>query len=119
MTFWQTFIEVIIERFAVVFAQVSLTTTVPFALTTMVVELVIAILVLARFFQPQEIEILGWLTGKGTLFANAYQFAGILWVIGLLAITAKLSVGVRWWLGIVLGVILVIIYGAPIGLFIR
>ncbi|MCB9421827.1 MAG: hypothetical protein H6667_18650 [Ardenticatenaceae bacterium] len=105
------------ERFAVVFARVSFATTVPFALTTMMVELVIAILVLAGFCQPQAV--LGWLTGEGALFANAYQLAGILWIIGLLAITARLSVGVRWWLGIVLGVVLAGIYGVPIGLFIR
>jgi hypothetical protein len=103
--------------FAVTFAQVSFATTVPFALTTMAVELVIAILVAARVCQPQEV--LGWLAGSGALFANVYQFAGVLWIIGLLAITAKLSVGVRWWVGIILGVVLAIIYGVPIGLFIR
>ena len=105
------------ESFAIIFARVSFATTVPFALTTMVVELVIAILVLAGVFQPQEI--LGWLTGEGALFANAYQLAGILWMIGLLAITAKQTVGVRWWPGILLGVVLASIYGVPIGLFIR
>lgn len=105
------------ESFAVVFARVSFATTVPFALTTMAVELMIAILVPARVFQPQEV--LGWLAGEGALFANVYQFAGMLWIIGLLAVTAKLSVEVKWWLGIVLGVVLTIIYGVPIGLFIR
>jgi hypothetical protein len=103
--------------FAVAFARVSFATTVPFALTTMAVELVIAILVLAGVFQPQEV--LGWLTGEGALFTNVYQIAGILWMIGLLVITAKLSVGVKWWLGIALGVGLAIIYGVPIALFIR
>ncbi len=106
-----------VESFAIIFARVSFATAVPFALTTMLVELVIAILVLAGVFQPQEI--LGWLTGEGALFANAYQLAGILWMIGLLAITAKLTVGVRWWPGILLGVVLASIYGVPIGLFIR
>ena len=105
------------DGFAVVFARVSFATTVPFALTTMAVELAIAILVLSVVVQPPEI--LAWLTGEGALFANAYQLAGVLWIIGLLSITTKLSVGVRSWLGIVLGVVLVIIYGVPIGLFIR
>jgi hypothetical protein len=100
-----------------VFARVSFSTTVPFALTTMLVELVIALLVLAGLVQPQEV--LGWLTAEGAWFASAYQFAGVAWIVGLLAITATLSVGVRWWLGIVLGVLLAILYGVPIGLFIR
>jgi hypothetical protein len=103
--------------FAVPFARVSFATTVPFALTTMAVELVIAILVLAGAFQPKEV--LEWLTGEGALFANAYQLAGVLWMIGLLAITTKLSVRVKWWSGIVLGVGLAIVYGVPVALFIR
>lgn len=103
--------------FAVVFARVSFATTVPFALTTMLVEMVIALLVWAGLFQPQEV--LGWLTGAGAWFANTYQIIGIVWVVGLLALTTKLSVGVRWWLSVVLGVLLAIIYGMPIGLFIR
>jgi hypothetical protein len=104
-------------NFPAVFARVSFATTVPFALTTMAIELVIAILVLARVFQPQEI--LGWLTGDGALFANVYQIAALVWVFVLLVITAKLSVQVKWPLGIALGVILAIIYGVPIGLFVR
>lgn len=103
--------------FAGIFAQVSFATTVPFALTTMLVELVIALLVLAGLLEPEEI--LGWLTGDGAWFANIYQFAGVLWIVGLLAVAAKLVVGVRWWLSIILGVLLAIIYGVPIGLFIR
>jgi hypothetical protein len=103
--------------FAGVFAQVSFATTVPFALTTMIVELVIALLVLAGLLEPREI--LGWLTGEGAWFANIYQVAGVLWIVGLLAVAAKLQVGVRWWLSIILGVLLAIIYGVPIGLFIR
>ncbi|MCB8980556.1 MAG: hypothetical protein H6657_24365 [Ardenticatenaceae bacterium] len=103
--------------FTVVFARVRLATAVPFALTTMAVELVIAILVLVGVFQP--LEILGWLAGEGAWFANAYQLVGVLWIIGLLALTARLTLGVRWWLAIILGVVLAVIYGIPIGLFIR
>jgi hypothetical protein len=105
------------HSFAVPFARVSFSTTVPFALTTMAVELVIATLVLTGAFQPQEV--LGWLAGKGAWFASVYQLAGVLWMIGLLAITAKLSVGEKWWQGIVLGVVLAAIYGVPIALFVR
>lgn len=41
--------------FGSVFARVSFATTVPFALTTMLVELVIALLVLVRALEPQEV----------------------------------------------------------------
>jgi hypothetical protein len=104
-------------HFAVMFARVSFATTVPFALTTMAIELVIAILVLVRVFQPTEI--LGWLRGEGALFANVYQIAGLVWVFMLLVIAAKLSVNVKWRQSILLGVVLAIIYGLPIGLFVR
>jgi len=106
-----------VGQFATIFARVSFATTVPFALTTMLVEWVIAVLVLAGLLQP--LEILGWLTQEGAWFASIYQSAGIVWIVGLLTITARLSVGVRWWLGAVLGVLLTIIYGVPIGLFVR
>ena len=103
--------------FPVVFSRVVFATTVPFAVTTMAVELVIAMLVLFKVFQPQEI--LGWLVGDGALFANLYQFAGLLRLVVLLVITAKLSAGVKWWPAIGLGMVLAIIYGIPIGLFVR
>ena len=77
----------------------------------------IALLVLARVFQPQEL--LGWLTGAGLWFANTYQIAGILWLVGLLVIATKLSVHVRWALCVVLGALLAAIYGVPIALLIR
>jgi hypothetical protein len=103
--------------FPALFARVSFATTVPFALTTMAVELVIAILVLAKILQPKVV--LDWLTGNGALFANVYQLVGVMWVILLLIFTAKISAGVTWWLGIFLGVVLACIYGIPVGLFIR
>jgi hypothetical protein len=105
------------ERNAVLFARVSLATTVPFALTTMAVELVIAILVAARVLEPSEA--LGWLQGDGALFANAYQLAGIVWMVGLLSVAAKVTIGVRWVGAVALGLVLAILYGLPIALFIR
>jgi|GEM_PF-2189426 len=103
--------------FGALFARVSFATTVPFALTTMLVELVIALLVLVRAFTPQEA--LGWLSGDGQWFANAYQLGGILWLVALLVIVAKVSTSVRWGVAIVLGVLLSAVYAMPIALLIR
>ncbi len=103
--------------FGTLFARVSFSTTAPFALTTMLVELVIALLVLVRAFQPQEV--LGWFAGDGLWFATLYQLAGIAWLVGLLVITAKVSASVRWGVGVLLGVLLSAIYAVPIALFIR
>jgi hypothetical protein len=104
-------------NFGALFARVSFATTVPFALTTMLVELVIALLVLARAFTPQET--LGWLSGDGLWFANAYQLGGILWLVGLLVIVAKASTSVRWGVSILLGFLLSAVYAVPIALFTR
>lgn len=100
-----------------VFAQVSLATTVPFALTTMLVEAVVAVLVLVGLVTPDEA--LGRLTGEGAGFAAAYQLAGVLWVVALLAVVARLATGARWHLAAVLGLLLAAAYGLPIGLLIR
>lgn len=99
------------------FAQVSFATTIPFALTTMLVELVIAILVLPRWITPDAT--LDWLTGSGEWFATIYQLAGILWVIALLSVTARLAMGAKWYTSLGVGIGLAFLYGLPIGLFIR
>ena len=105
------------ESYAVIFAQVSFATTVPFALTTMLVEAVIAALVLVGFVTPDAA--LGWLTGSGEWFASTYQLAGVVWVVALLAITSRLVTGARWHLSVALGLVLSAVYGLPIALFIR
>jgi hypothetical protein len=99
------------------FARVSFATTVPFALTTMLVELAIAFLVLVRAFTPQDA--LGWLGGDGLWFANAYQLGGISWLVALLVIAVKVSASVRWVAAILLGVLLAAVYAVPIALLIR
>lgn len=52
-------------------------------------------------------------------FANTYQLGGILWLVGLLVIAAKMSASVRWGVGISLGLFLSAVYALPIALFIR
>lgn len=104
-------------EFSTVFARVSFATTIPFALTTMLVELALSLLIAVGLLQPQKV--LGWLTGEGTWFALTYQLVALVWIIGLPALAAKLSMGVKWLWGIAAGVLLTIVYGIPVGLFIR
>jgi hypothetical protein len=83
----------------------------------MLVELVIAFLVLVRAFTLQEA--LRWLAGDGLWFAYTYQLGGISWLVGLPVIATKLSTGLRWGAGILLGVLLSAMYLLPIALLIR
>jgi hypothetical protein len=99
------------------FAQVSFATAVPFALTTMLVELVIAVLVLARLVTPAQT--LDWLTGAGSWFATVYQMGGILWLIVLLCLATRSATKAPWYVSVPFGLALSVIYGLPIGLFIR
>lgn len=99
------------------FAQVSFATTIPFALTTMLVELAIALLVLPRWITPDAT--LDWLSGSGAWFATIYQLAGALWVVALLSVTARLATGAKWYTSLGAGLGLTVLYGLPIGLFIR
>ena len=99
------------------FARISLATAVPFGLTTMVVELGLALLLAAGVIEPQAT--LHWLTGPGAWFATLYQLIGLAWLIGLLAQVVIVSTG--WGrLGSLLGtVVLAVAYGLPIALLIR
>ncbi len=99
------------------FAQVSFATTIPFALTTMLVESVIALLVIPGWIRPEAT--LDWLSGPGAWFATIYQLAGVLWVVTLLSVTARLAMGAKWYTSVGIGLALAVVYGLPIGLFIR
>jgi hypothetical protein len=83
----------------------------------MLVELVIALLVLPGWITPDAT--LDWLAGSGAWFATVYQLAGILWVVALLAVTARLATGAKWYTSVGAGLGLAVLYGLPIGLFIR
>jgi hypothetical protein len=48
-----------------------------------------------------------------------YQLAGILWVVSLLCVTARLAIDARWYTSVGVGLGLAVLYGLPIGLFIR
>jgi hypothetical protein len=103
--------------FSVAFARASFATSVPFVFTTMLVELVLAGLLLANVVQPDQA--LAWLTGAGIWFATTYQLIGLVWIVALLAVATWLSTGLHWSQSVGVGALLTVIYGIPIGLFIR
>ena len=99
------------------FARVSLATAVPFGLTTMIVESVLAIVLLLGAVAPRDA--LDWLTGRGAWFATLYQVVGLAWLVALLALSV--SVTTRWGASrCLLGTaMLALVYGAPVALLIR
>lgn len=99
------------------FARLSLASTVPFAFTTMLVEVVIALLILVGIVEPTQV--LSWLGGPGRWFPALYQSVGIIWIWVLFALTIRLTLRSRWIPTVLLSLGLLIIYGLPIGLFIR
>ena len=99
------------------FGLISLATTVPFAMTTMLVELGIALLILFGVLAPDEA--LNWLTGKGMWFANLYQLIGLIWLVSLVVILMRSIFLKGWWKSLILGILFVIVYAFPIALFIR
>jgi len=104
-------------RFSTLFARVSFSTALPFALTTMLVELSLALLLLLNVLAPDEV--LRWLTADGLWFASLYQAAGILWLVVLMVLACKVTLSVRWGAAIATGCVLTVIYALPVALFIR
>lgn len=100
-----------------VFAQTSFATTVPWAFITVPVEAVIAVLMLLDVTTPEAT--LRWLTGSGSWFSNTYQLIGVLWMVGLLTVTARLATRGNWFASAGLGIGLALVYGLPTGLLIR
>ena len=103
--------------FAVAFGRVSLGTAVPFALTTMLVEAVIAALLAVGALRP--LPTLHWLTGSGVWFATLYQSVGLVWLAALVVVAIRVSGIGRWWLSALAAVPLLVLHGLPVGLLIR
>ena len=104
-------------RFSTLFARVSFSTALPFALTTMLVELSLALLLLLNILAPDEV--LRWLTADGLWFASLYQAAGILWLVVLMVLATKVTLSVRWGAAIATGCVLTVVYALPVALLIR
>lgn len=99
------------------FARVSLATSIPDALTTMLVEAGLACLLFARIVAPSAV--LAWLSGPGLPFMTAYQLIGTLWIVGLMAAVVRVRLDLEWRWSLPVGLGLTVLYGIPIGLLIR
>ena len=104
-------------NFPLAFARMSFATVLPFALTMMLVELAIALLLAFGVLEPTST--LAWLKGNGRLFANLYQSIGLVWLIDLIILAAKVSTKANWFVSALWGFLIAVLYGLPIGLFIR
>ena len=99
------------------FTRISFASTVPFFFTTMFVELVMSLLLLAGVVQPASM--LAWIKGEGSWFATAYQLVGMIWLVALFVIVAKQTAKRSWMTSVLLDVATILVYAAPVGLFIR
>jgi hypothetical protein len=103
--------------FALAFGRIALATAVPFAMTTMLVESGVAVLMGLGVIDPTST--LRWLLGDGAWFANLYQAVGFVWLIALVMLAVRASGIAKWYATTLATVGLVLVYGLPVGLFIR
>ena len=89
----------------------------PFALTTMVVEAAVALLLAAGLVKPPDL--LSWLTGPGAWFALVYQLVGLAWLAALVLVATRTTLGRGWRVSVPVGLLLLVIYGVPVALLIR
>jgi hypothetical protein len=104
-------------RFGVVFARISFATVVPFACTSMLIELGLALLLATGVLDPKATG--SWLSSAGSWFAITYQLVALVWLFALLALTVKITIQAKWRASLPLALLLLVVYGLPIGLFIR
>jgi hypothetical protein len=104
-------------RYGLAFARVCLATAVPFAVTTMVVESVVALLLAAGVLVPADL--LAWLTGPGSWFALLYQVVGLAWLTVLVMVAVRTTLGRSWLVGASASLLLLVVYALPIALLIR
>lgn len=106
-----------VEHFSVAFVHISFATVVPFACTTMLIELCLALLLAVGVLEPKAT--VSWLSGAGNWLAITYQLLALVWIFALLALTVRITIQTTWWMSLALGLLLLVVYGLPIALFIR
>ena len=99
------------------FGRISLATAVPFASTTMVVEVVAALLLATGVLAPADL--LRWLTGPGAWFALLYQVIGLGWLAALVMVATRTTLGRGWLVSAPAGLLLLVVYGTPVALLVR
>jgi hypothetical protein len=103
--------------YSLAFARISYASVIPFFFTTMLIELMLALLLLAGLVQPDAI--LRWLLGEGAWFPAAYQLVAILWMAALFVMAAWRTLERGWIAGLLGGLLALIIYALPVALLIR
>jgi hypothetical protein len=103
--------------FGLAFARISYASVIPFFFTTMLLELALALLLLAGFVQPEPV--LNWLLGPGAWFPSAYQLISIVWIAVLFVMAAWQTLGRGWIAGLLGGLLALGVYAVPVALLIR
>jgi hypothetical protein len=103
--------------FGVAFGRTSFAMTTPFALTTMLIEAVLAILLVAGLVEP--LAVIDWLTGEGGWFPLLYQLVALVWIVILLGLAVRASVAGGWLTVAASAAVIAVVYAVPVGLFVR
>jgi hypothetical protein len=99
------------------FARISYASVVPFFFTTMLVELALALALLAGVVQPSAV--LNWLLGPGAWFPTTYQLIAIIWIAVLFVMVAWRTLDRGWLAGLLGGLVALGVYAFPVALLIR
>jgi hypothetical protein len=103
--------------FRLAFARIAYASVIPFFFTTMLVELVLALALLAGVVQPGAV--LNWLRGSGAWFPAIYQLIAVTWIAALFVMAAWRTLERGWATGLFSGLLAVGVYALPVALFIR
>lgn len=103
--------------FGLAFARIAYASVIPFFLTTMLIELALALLLLASVVQPDAV--LDWLLGPGAWFPATYQLIAVVWMAALFVMAAWRTLDRGWVAGLLSGLLALGVYALPVALFIR
>jgi hypothetical protein len=104
-------------EFRLAFARIAYASVIPFFFTTMLIELALALLLMAGIVQPAPV--LHWLLGPGSWFPAAYQLVAIVWMVALFVLTARRTLNRGWVAGALGGLLALAVYTLPVALLIR
>ncbi len=99
------------------FARIAFASVIPFFFTTMLIELGLALAMLADVWQPEAV--LDWLLGPGAWFPAVYQLIAVVWIAALFVIAAWRTLERGWVAGLCGGLLALGVYALPVALLIR